>query len=225
MDLSCASAWYARGDNEVPVQEAVTGNLRAGDVFYDIGANAGFFGLIAARLVGPTGHVYAFEPVPRVAATIRRSARLNGLSNITVIQAAVSDGSGDREMLVGDHPGGAVISGLGAAEAGSTPLRVRSVSIDDLVGRGEVRPPNFVKIDVEGAETQVLAGMSGAAARHRPVILCEVDAEQADQAAARLARVEGILAQWGYRTRRLERSYPRSAGGWEVEHVLAIPPA
>ena len=54
---------YGSGSNELPVQEAIKNLLRPGEVFYDIGANVGFFTIIAGRLVGPTGSIVAFEPV------------------------------------------------------------------------------------------------------------------------------------------------------------------
>src|SRR5215813_2618674 len=73
MDLSRASAWYAPGTNELPVQEVLAKWLSPGGVFYDVGANAGFFSLIASRLVGERGRVVAFEPSPAVAASLKRN--------------------------------------------------------------------------------------------------------------------------------------------------------
>ena len=77
---------FARGTYEQPVQDAVASNLLPGDVFYDVGANIGFFSLIAARCVDVSGRVYAFEPVPRNAAAIVRNAKLNGFNRIEVLK-------------------------------------------------------------------------------------------------------------------------------------------
>ena len=73
---------FARGIYEQPMQEAVISNLSAGDVFFDVGANIGFFSLIAARRVGPEGHVYAFEPVPRNAAASLSSSPVQARSRL-----------------------------------------------------------------------------------------------------------------------------------------------
>ena len=71
---------FAKGIYEMPIQRTIAGSLDDGDCFYDVGANIGFFSLIAARRVGETGKVYAFEPVHRNAAGIERSAELNGFA-------------------------------------------------------------------------------------------------------------------------------------------------
>lgn len=221
MDLRRASAWYAAGTNETPVQHALAKRLSSGGVFFDVGANVGFFSLIGSRLVGPGGRVISFEPAPTMAASLRRNVELNRLTNVTVVEAAVAAAPGEGELMVDEHPGGSFLSSSGGAAGPARRARVRIVSIDDLVERGEVPPPTLVKIDVEGAEAQVLVGMSRTAARHLPAIICEVDDEHQEAAAAKLRAVEVTLKAWGYEVRRLERSYP--PGGWCVEHILAVP--
>ena len=72
-----ASADYASGRNEATVQEAVAGHLRPGSVFFDVGANVGFFTLLAARAVGPRGHIVAVEPMPENVAALRRNLERN----------------------------------------------------------------------------------------------------------------------------------------------------
>jgi hypothetical protein len=80
----------AFGNLEQSVQEAMLRHLPKGGVFYDVGANVGFFALLAAHLVGvDEGQVYAFEPTPDNAAEIRSNIALNGLRNVTVVEKAV----------------------------------------------------------------------------------------------------------------------------------------
>src|SRR5882757_11121436 len=78
-----------RGTLEPPVQEALRRLLAPGDVFYDIGANVGFFTILGARLVGPQGHVVAFEPVPACARAVGRNIELNGFAHAEIREAAV----------------------------------------------------------------------------------------------------------------------------------------
>src|SRR5687767_10821855 len=110
LDLAGASADYETGLNELAVQQAVVDSLRPGDVFVDVGANIGFFSLLAARAVGPDGRVIAIEAVSELAAAVRANAALNGFTQIEVVEAAASDAAGEVELMLAQHPGGATIS-------------------------------------------------------------------------------------------------------------------
>jgi FkbM family methyltransferase len=132
--------------------------LRSGDTFVDVGANFGLESLEGAKAVGPQGRAHAFEPQPEVAAMLRRSAERNRLPWLTVHQVALSDQEGEMCLNVPDgHSGAAslVRSGNGEAEG----IRVSVRRGDDYLraqGVGEIR---LLKIDVEGHEPQVFAGM------------------------------------------------------------------
>ena len=78
-DVGADTVRFEKGDYEQPVQQALASLALPGDVCYDIGANLGFFSILLGRLVGPTGIVYAFEPVPANAAVVERNARINDL--------------------------------------------------------------------------------------------------------------------------------------------------
>lgn len=219
MDLRRASGWYARGVNEMPIQQALAAQLKPGHVFFDIGANVGFFSLLAARLVGPTGRAVAFEPVPANAAAIRRNAALNGFQHIDVVEAAVGDGAGEIELVLTRHPGGAsIIQDLPSPDiTGRT--RVPLIRIDDLHTRGRIPTPSFVKIDVEGAEPAVLRGMEQVARRFKPGIICELDDATVEAVEGKVAGVAEMLRGWGYTVTRLDRAY--ATDGWPVRHILA----
>lgn len=225
MDLRHASAWYGHGTNEMPLQLALAAHLHPGDVFYDIGANVGFFTLIAARLVGPRGRVVAFEPVTANAAAIRRNIALNHFTNITVIEAAVSDHEGEEDLLVTDHGGGAALTSAKAppAHPGSshTAVRTATTTIDGLLAREEIPAPVMVKIDVEGAELEVLRGMPETMRRIRPKIVCEVDDASPEKLEPRLREVQEVLEPAGYAVERLDPAYPHLS--WAVAHLLALP--
>jgi FkbM family methyltransferase len=213
-----ASADYARGTNELPVQVALFDLLAPGDVFLDIGANVGFFSLLAARAVRPVGQVYAAEPVPANAEQIRRGARRNRL-RIDVLELAITDRAETTTLQLAIHPGGAAVASAAAPPDPAGTIDVETDTVDRLVSSGRIRVPSVVKIDVEGAETEVLRGMAATLASHRPAVICEIDG--ADQGALdrKRSEVTAVLEAAGYRIDPLDPSYEGSE--WLVEHVVA----
>lgn len=151
------------GTYEWTRQQAMVAVVRPGMVVYDLGANVGFYTLLAARLVGPAGLVVAFEPLARNLEYLRRHLALNGSDNVTVIDAAVSDRVGCARLR-GEH-------GASARLGADGEIAVRTVTLDELVfGQGR-RPPSVIKMDVEGAEVDVLRGAERTLAVWRPILL------------------------------------------------------
>ncbi len=221
LSASHADANFARGTYERPVQEALVSNLRQGDVFYDIGANIGFFSNLAARQVGGSGRVYAFEPVPSNAAAIVRSSRLNGIDTIEVIAEAVGAKTGRAELVLARHIGGAALASAEAPPDPTGRIEVAVTTLDDAVKQRAMRPPSLVKIDVEGAEIDVLRGMTQTLASHRPTVIYEVDSETRDGLARKAGPLAELLSAAGYEITSLPNSYPDIA--WHVEHAIARP--
>jgi len=146
------------GTYEREVQHVFRQYVLPGMVVYDIGANAGFFSLLAARLVKPDGHVYAFEPLPANLAYLRHHVELNGAANVTVTSFAVGEHDGEQLLACGNgrpfarlHDDGAIV--------------VKVVSLDTATRN--FLPPDFVKMDIEGGEHAALLGASGLLARGR----------------------------------------------------------
>jgi len=125
----------------------------------DIGANYGSVGLLAARAVGPTGRVHCFEPQPELAEAIVGSARLNGLSNVSVHAVALSDRDGDAILTVPHGHSGRAYLGSGAAGCvtRTVPLRQTSAFLTQL----GLRAVRLIKLDVEGHEEAVISGGIG----------------------------------------------------------------
>jgi FkbM family methyltransferase len=218
--LRHASADYGRVTNELPVQSAFADVIRPGQTVYDIGSNVGFFALLAARLVGEGGAVHAFEAAPECSRALERNVRRNGFGNVTVHPFAVSDRSGEVELMQGRHPGGATIAESDRPRDHRRSIVVRSVTIDELVAGGTA-PPDFVKIDVEGAEASVLAGMTTTISERPPVVLCELDDPTEKGIAVKVERVRAILDEHGYGIEELDPSYAGSRS--RVVHLLARP--
>jgi FkbM family methyltransferase len=149
-------------------------------VCYDIGANIGYHTLIMARSVGNDGLVYAFECIPNVCDVLRRNANINGIGNVVIVKKVVSRGSGTLTLTRNIGIDQASLVDL-SQEKLSTKIKNNpllktitcpAIKIDDFVTEGN-RPPSFVKIDVEGAEVDVLAGAANTLKTHQPMVLCE----------------------------------------------------
>lgn len=145
-------------------------------VFYDIGANVGYFSVEAAVQLGGAVKVIAFEPQADLAAAITHSVKLNGIDNVTVIQALVGDTAGQAELYL-SHASihASAVSDSGRPGAGT--VRTPMVTVDDLVEKGEIPPPDMVKMDVEGSEHLVLQGAHRTLRAHRPHVFAEYIAE------------------------------------------------
>lgn len=142
--------------------------VRPGDVFVDIGANVGYYTLVASRLVGDTGHVYAFEPDPIAFSILERNVALNGITNVTLEQKAVSNEKGSIQLFLseknkGDHQ---IYEGNEERRA----IDVEAVKLDDYFVDydGAV---NFVKIDTQGAEGVILEGMQEVIAANDDIVM------------------------------------------------------
>jgi len=153
--------------------------LRPGQTFVDIGANVGFFALLAARLVGACGRVYAFEPDPISCESLERSVHANGWRHVHPFRIALSDHRGEAPLFRAKF--GTATSLLPEAPGregryGAT-LRAQLRTLDELVAHGELDPERIaaIKIDVEGEEARTIAGMHATleAARYPP-LWCEV---------------------------------------------------
>lgn len=133
--------------------------LQPGEVFYDVGANIGCYTLLAASRVGPTGHVYAFEPhLPTMAALIRNVVQ-NGLTDrVTVLPMPLSLEEGYCYFgSVSTHPGS---SGHQLGAGGCFATICATASLDALLDSGVIIPAHLVKIDIDGQEANVIRGMS-----------------------------------------------------------------
>ena len=214
---------FISGKSELPVQRALAAHIRPGHVVYDIGANIGFFSLIAARLGGPAGDVYSFEPVSENAMAVQRNARLNVLDRVHVFEIALGSYTGSAELILTEWDGGSTLSTSAVEPSDAISRRTVGVAaLDELARTEKLRSPDFIKIDVEGAELEVLRGMSGILARARPILLYELDDGDKASFDRRWKELDDYVKRsFGYEIQRLENSYANEH--WFVGHSLALP--
>jgi FkbM family methyltransferase len=172
LDATGGFPGYIMGTTEPEEQEALASVLKPGGVFYDIGANIGFYAVIAGRIVGEAGHVYAFEPFAESVAMIEKNAGLNQMSHITAVPAAATDTDGTVKLGVTAES--ALHTIRDDINNPSEFIEVKAVAVDTCVYQENFRKPTVVMIDVEGAELYVLRGMKRTLQECRPALLIEV---------------------------------------------------
>jgi FkbM family methyltransferase len=197
--------------------------VRPGAAVWDVGANVGLFAAAAAHFAGAAGSVLAIEADEWLAALLRRSAapRLPGQAPIEVLSAAAAGRCGTADFCLANRGRAAnhLAAVAGSDQAGGTRevRQVVTVTLDSLLDRRP--PPHVVKIDVEGAELECLAGAGELLRRHRPTLICEVSPANAQE-------VGRLLHDSGYVLYDAEASPPRREPlASPVWNTLAMPRA
>lgn len=170
------------GTYERDAQRTFAERIRPGDVVYDVGANAGFFTLLASKLAGPSGAVYAFEPLLRNLELLKKHVQLNDAQNVHIVPLAVSDRAGRARFATADS---AAMGGL--SERGG--IEVETTTLDSF--RDTTPPPAFIKMDIEGAEHDALSGARSLLRETGPDILLSMHGFVQQQRCTALLREEG----------------------------------
>lgn len=173
-------------------------HVRRGDVVFDVGANIGTHTLLFAAVVGPQGRVVAFEPEPGTRAKLITNVELNNFTNVTVRGEALSDQNGSRTLFVTGELG----TGLPSFYRKGRAVEVHTAACDSFVSSGLLPQPNVVKIDVEGAEREVLLGMRQTLSHEAcRTILCEFEPETLQQQGSSFDETIDDLIALGYARR------------------------
>jgi len=151
--------------------------VRPGSVVWDIGANIGLFAFAAASLAGPTGSVMAMEPDAWLVQLLRRTARMQPPSSapVKIVPAAVASGLALRTLCLAERSRAAnYLAEFGTIQTGGAreEQTIVALTLDWMLEFAPV--PSLIKIDVEGAEIEVLRGAGKLFKTCRPVVLCEV---------------------------------------------------
>lgn len=177
---------YWLGLTEPDLQAAFKSIIKAGDTVYDVGAEIGYFTILSA-ILAQTGRVYAFEPNPSNLAILTQNTALNKDLQITVVPKAVGDREQQVEFLTYTHrPDITNASLLGRlAQMETNSARGHSITVNmidlDTFSHSNNSVPDVVKIDVEGAEALVLAGMKILLLQSRPRLIIEIHNPEAEK--------------------------------------------
>lgn len=204
-DVSLVAILIDAGELEPGTRRLIERILRPGDVFVDAGANIGMHTLCAARAVGPTGRVEAFEPFERTAGLLQRSVRLNGAQSIAEVHTVgLSDHDGREEFFLGHTSGhhSLVDHGFDGGDAARR-CEVEVTTLDEVIG---ARPHvDLLKIDVEGAELQVLRGAATTLERNPGIgIIAEFGPAHVESSGTTPAEWFGAFEDQGFRWKTID---------------------
>ncbi len=181
---------YWMGTFELPVQDCLVRELKPGDIFYDIGANAGFFSLLGSRCVGDRGQVFAFEPLPENIGTLKSQLELNQVVNCTIVETAISDQVGEVQFSEGSETTTGHIKSIESNE-GRVNI-VKTIALDEFTKTNS--PPDFIKMDIEGAEVLALQGARGLLTKaNPPKFLIELHGESNAKKVCAIFEKEGYV--------------------------------
>lgn len=161
---------WLTGNYEPSTASIMAALLKPGNTMVDIGANAGFFTLLAARHVGQRGLVHAFEPIPSTYNRLVHNIALNQTTHVTSYPIAISATKGEITIYEGpaDHVG---LSGMRKLAQTKTTHQVITSPLDEIISKNA--PIHLIKIDVEGAEQLVIEGMTHILTMHHPHLIIE----------------------------------------------------
>jgi FkbM family methyltransferase len=170
--------------------------LKPGMQAVDVGANYGVYTAAMAQSVGPGGRVWSFEPTPSAANLLQQTLALNGFAHVELSSAAVSDHVGTVEFEIG--PDSELNKIAGAGSPVGEVLKVPAITLSQIASTQDWSGVDFIKIDVEEHEPQVVAGGAGFFSRHSPLVMLEVLSNGRFE-----ARALGQLKEMGYEVFRL----------------------
>ena len=161
-------ALFMKGEFDPAVFDPIRAALKPGGTFLDVGANIGYYSLLALDIVGPSGQVHGFEIDRRPARCLRRTAAAYGLQNLFLHEIAIGDREGPARLSLGSESGHSRVSHNG--EGVSVPMR----TLDSWRAASGVQKIQAVKLDIEGGELWALKGAQRLLREERPVLVCEV---------------------------------------------------
>jgi FkbM family methyltransferase len=163
---------FILGTHDLDVQYAMSRLIQPGMTVYDIGANVGFTAILAANQVTASGRVICFEPLAVNATAIRHNAQLNGFAHVEVVQTALGIADGEAEFFVSASPTWGRLAQAGEAPMQTGVVRVPVRTLDSLSAQWPM--PQFIKMDVEGVEADVIRGGGETLRRARPIMVIEL---------------------------------------------------
>ncbi len=206
LDMYRGTAPMYYGSYALPIVEAMKRTLRPGDTFLDVGANIGYLSAIAAGLVGVSGQVHCFEPVPEYFRRVERLADLNPGYAIRANACAVGEVEGKCAIYVTREPGqSTMVSDYKSEPEIVATIEVPVVRLDSYLAQNGLERVRLIKIDAEGFELPILKGIDNffLRSRCRPDIICEIAPRAYSLMGRKISELAEYMAGYGYEARDL----------------------
>lgn len=194
---------------ERPTAVAIKNNLRRGDCFWDIGANIGWFSLFAAKQVGRSGAVMAFEPSPEVFQALR--SNIAHSANVQALQYGIGARDGVASFASqGMSTSASFVAAVTRINERHTNAPIRAIEVEvrtvDGLIRDGARPPDLLKVDVEGYELEVLRGSASLLNNERPGIIIEIHPPQLEMSGGTIPDIDNFLSEHSYDVAVIDRN-------------------
>lgn len=163
---------YILGNYETEHQDILRKNVKHGNIVYDIGAHTGFLTLFSSRLVGDSGRVFAFEPLPENYTLLKEHLKINGVRNVSSYQLAISNSN--KTVFFTNNPNSfanTYIQSSPMMNIAIPIIEIQAVALDVFIKGNNLPLPDLIKIDVEGAEYDVLQGAENSIRASKPLII------------------------------------------------------
>jgi len=193
IDSQTPHYYWIKGHDEPAVLQVMQNLIKPGHCAVDVGAHIGTESLMLSQLVGANGHVVSIEPDPNNFKSLAANVRLNAASNVQLMQAAISDNSGQLQFVQGIGVLGHLVDNSNDPTIDPASLITIQVHTLDELFASKQPAVNFVKIDVEGFEVSVLSGASQLLCEQQPTIMLELHSYRSARGCA------DILNQAGYK--------------------------
>lgn len=208
---SIQTAIFLTGEWDAPITGLIESRLGPGDVFIDVGANIGYFSLLASRKVGSAGKVYAFEASPSVFEHLQSNLTLNQAGNVTPLNVAVSNGPGTCSIWTapeGNIGHSTIMDNVALHDGHSKEATVRCDSLHALVPYADLLNARIIKVDIEGAERLMVEGIVPHLNNFSPATewIIELSPEFSPGGFADVAWIFECFAEAGYAAYLIERN-------------------
>lgn len=205
---------YFFGDYDPRMTDAIRHLLRPGMTAWDVGTERGWFTCLMASCVGKSGRIDAFEAFPANQARLRANLELNDFPQVHLHAAAVSDRVGTLRF---EPPSDAITnqtylsdcSGVGylTDAASPTAIEVPAITLDEVADREKLTRLDFIKMDIEGAETAAFRGARNTLRRFQPILAVEYNRATLRRAGTSLEELDDLLAAAGYDRQHLTTTF------------------
>jgi len=190
---------YLFGNFEPATIKYLENTIKKDDIVIDIGANVGYHTLIFSYLAGYNGKVYAFEPEPINYKTLKKNIEINNLNNIEAVNKAVSDKKAELDFYVSNSFNKGTHSLVyNPVQHSKVPIKIECLPLSEFIEHNNINRIDFIKIDVEGAEYEVIKGMENAIKRFKPILLVEVNNDAQETHGLSSKALKEYICSFGY---------------------------